>query len=94
MRITSRPEIEEEPGVALEWLSHAELELIAAYLWPTRLGTGISQYRDAAFTLMEKIVSAKGNHFLSDAAMNVDLYVVDKNGHIVQSLSQAVEFIV
>jgi hypothetical protein len=97
MNLSSRPEAEEEPGLALSWLTDEELELISAFLYPTRLGKGISPYRDAAFTLMEKIEAVKGSQFLADAAMNVSLMVdvLDDQGIVIQTLSQdTVEFAV
>jgi hypothetical protein len=38
-----------------------ELELIASLLYITRLGKGVSPYRDAAGTLMEKIEEYVGD---------------------------------
>lgn len=88
MGLTSRPE-EEETGLAIQALDEAELELIAAFVWNTRLGQGISKYRDAAFTLMEKLEAVGGDDFLEEAAKNVDLRidVMDYNGHLVQSIT-------
>lgn len=97
MNLSSRPEVEEEPGLAIGWLTNEELELICAFLYPTRLGKGISPYRDAAFTLMEKIEALKGSPFIDTAAANVNLMidVLDNHGIVIQTLTQdGVEFTV
>ncbi len=87
--ISSRPG-EESTGLAIDSLSIAELELIGAYLWCTRLGKGISPYRDAAYTLMNKINDLMGDDFLEHAAINVDMVVdiIDSNGTVTRSVGQ------
>lgn len=84
--MSSRPAAEE--GLAVDGLSIHELELIAAFLWITRLGSGISVHRDAAFSLMTKIEQLMGLNFMQDAAIDVDMKIniLDLNGNIDRSV--------
>lgn len=78
--LSSRPwQLSDSTGVPITKFDTAELELIGAFLWCTRLGKGISPHRDAAFTLMSKIEEEMGANFLSDAAADVDLHVTVNN---------------
>lgn len=83
--LKSRPDAE---GITLEALTDHELELIAAILWVTRLGKGVSPHRDAAFSLMTKIEELKGDKFCEDAAIDVDMKIdiIDSNGNIDRSV--------
>jgi len=87
--ISSRPD-SEASGVELNSLSIAELQLIGAYIWVTRLGKGISPYRDAAYTLMTKINNLMGDDFLEHASIDVDMvvHVIDSNGTVTRSVGQ------
>lgn len=83
--LKSRPDAE---GITLEALTNHELELIASFLWNTRLGSHVSPYRDAAFTLMTKIEELKGDKFTEDAAIDVDMkvHIIDQNGNVERSV--------
>jgi hypothetical protein len=73
------------------------VQLISAFLWATRLGKGVSPYRDAAFSLMTKIEEQYGDQFMEHAAIDVDLVVdiIDSNGNTERSVGQHfVEFVV
>jgi hypothetical protein len=87
--ISSRPG-SEAVDLELNSLSIAELQLIGAYLWVTRLGRGVTPYRDAAFTLMTKINNLMGDDFLEHAAIDVDMVVdiIDSNGAVTRSVGQ------
>lgn len=82
--LSSRPEEEE---LTIESLSIEEAQLIAAFLWSTRLGAG-TPYRDAAFSLMTKIEEQYGDQFTEHAAIDVDLVVdiIDSNGNTERSV--------
>jgi hypothetical protein len=84
--LSSRPD--ESPGFGgITSLSHEELQLISAFLYVTRLGSG-SPYRDAAFALMNRIENHFGDDFLPDAAADVDMKIdiIDQQGHVERSI--------
>ena len=87
--LSSRPGEEEELNI--ESFSLHELELIAALLWPCRLGQNVSPYRDAAFTLMTKIEDYMGDKFMEDSAIDVDMKIdiMDPNGNVERSVGYA-----
>lgn len=70
--LSSRPE--EEFGLSLDDLDFEELQLIAALLWPVKLGSG-SPYNDAAYNLMNKLEAMYGPDFQHDSASDVDMTV-------------------
>lgn len=83
--ISSRPD---DSGLEINTLTFDELELISAFLYCTRLGSGVSPYRDAAYSLMEKIVDMLGDQFMADASSNVDMVfdIIDTNGTVTRSV--------
>jgi hypothetical protein len=87
MRISSRPETEEQPGLMLEWLTEHELELISSLLWITRLGTR-SPYSNAATTLMNKIERLRDTDFGENSAIKVDLEIdiIDAQGFVTSTV--------
>jgi hypothetical protein len=84
--LSSRPDPEE--GLSVQGLSIEEIQLIGAFLWATRLGSGVSPYRDAAFSLMTKIEEQYGDPFMEHAAIDVDLvvHIIDQNGNVERSV--------
>lgn len=94
--ISSRPWLaDEDSGMKLEEMDFNELKLIASFLWTTRLGAGMSPYRDAAFTLMQKIEALLGDDFMEEAATDVDLHIciMDASGYQVDRVpASTVEF--
>ena len=94
--LSSRPWLaDQDSGFKIEELDVSELKLISAFLWCTRLGQGISPYRDAAFTLMTKIEEVLGDDFIENAAIDVDLQVcvMDYQGNQIDRHSNAnIEF--
>jgi hypothetical protein len=87
--ISSRPG-SEAVDLELNSLSIAEIELISAYLWCTRMGRAVSPYRDAAYTLGLKIEALMGDGFMENSAINVDMVVdiIDSNGSVTRSVGQ------
>lgn len=83
MRISSRPEVEEQPSLVLEWLTDSELELISSLLWITRLGSR-SPYANAATTLSNKIERLRDINFGENSATKVDLEIdiMDAQGFV------------
>jgi len=67
-------------------LDSAELELIAALIYHTRLGQR-TPYSVAAYTLLSKVTDTFGDDFCDDAAASVDLQVTieDDQGGVVLS---------
>lgn len=88
MRISSRPETEEQPTLVLEWLNESELELISSLLWITRLGAR-SPYSNAATTLMGKIERLRDTDFGENSAIKVDLEIdiIDQQGYVTNTVS-------
>lgn len=94
--ISSRPDIEEDT-ISLHALSDDELELIAAFLYNTRLGINSSRHAAAAFTLLEKISNLRGDDFAGKASDEVDFVVVVTDQHgseISRHHNERIEFIV
>lgn len=87
MRISSRPEAEEQPSLVLEWLTEHELELISSLLWITRLGAR-TPYSNAATTLMNKIERLRDVDFGENSAIKVDLEidVIDQQGFVTSTI--------
>jgi hypothetical protein len=86
--LSSRPVINEDPLV-LEDLVPAEVELISALLCTVRLGRG-NPYREAAFSLMQKITKYVGDDdYITDCyayvAPHVD--IMDANSNVVASFT-------
>lgn len=94
--ISSRPDVEEDT-VSLHALSDDELQLIAAFLYNTRLGFNVNRHTTAAFTLLEKISDLRGDDFACDASGEVDFVVVVTDQHgseISRHPNERIEFIV
>lgn len=85
--LSSRPD-EGTGKLDLQTLSREELQLISSFLWITRLGKGVSPYRDAAFTLMDKIEKLMGEDFTEHSAIDVDMKadILDQQGNIERSV--------
>lgn len=84
--LSSRPDPEED--LSLNKLTVEEVQLISAFLWTTRLGSGVSPHRDAAFSLMTKIEERYGDQFTEHSAIDVDLvvHIMDQNGNTERSV--------
>lgn len=85
--ISSRPD-ELEMGF-LDELDEDELRLIAALLYNVRLGPG-SVFREAAFSLMQKLEDYTDDHdFTHDSGqlVNVKINVMDPNGAKLMTLA-------
>ena len=92
--MSSRPD-DDDASFSLEELNHDELCLISAFLYQTKLGSGISSYRDAAFSLLDKISDIMGDDFVADAADDVDMQIViqDSAGNMIDRVAASnVEF--
>lgn len=94
--LSSRPDDgEDDDKIVLDDLDFEELQLISAFLWSTKLGRGVSPYRDAAFTLMTKIEDMMGQDFIQESSEDVDLQIaiVDSAGNQIDRVSATnVEF--
>lgn len=93
--LKSRPDPEPAEGVDVNMLSVEEAQLVAAFLYQTKLGMNVSPYRDAAFTLLGKIEDLYGIDFTGQAASDVDMTInlLDYNMNVVQSVpGSQVEF--
>jgi hypothetical protein len=73
--LSSRPN-QDEHLFSLSLLTYEELELVAALLYNTTLGSGVSVYRDAAGDLMSKIEEFMDDaNFLEESSEVVDAQI-------------------
>jgi hypothetical protein len=84
MKITSRPKQDDietiGEGTMRVLLTQEQLELIAAFVYNTRLGKQ-SDYSQAAFEILELLSNEFGDDFIDDAATLVNLQVVIEDSH-------------
>lgn len=76
-------------GILTSVLTVDELDLIAALLWATKLGSGVSPWRDAASALVGKIEQVTDNDFMQVAGEMVDpkFEILDDNGVVTETVS-------
>ena len=84
MKITSRPPQDDietiGSGKMRVLMTTEQLELLAAFLWSTRLGKQ-SDYSQAAFELLELLGNEFSDYFVEDAASLVNLQVIIEDSH-------------
>ncbi len=67
--------LSEDDAISLDAFTIEELELIAAFIFRTKLGANISAHRDAAYTLLAKLEDFFGEDHISDHVDNVNAHV-------------------
>ena len=87
-KMSSRPSV---PKALMELhdLTFVEIELIAALLYNTKLGHGVSPYRDAAYGLITKIdayMNDDGFGELAAGNVGVQINVLDDNMYVIAAL--------
>jgi len=90
MILSSRPEETEDTvgsGPYLMRMEIEELQLLATFLWVTRLGKG--PYKEAAFNLMNNIDALMGDDFMQEASedVNMSISIVDDMDQVQSSHS-------
>lgn len=80
---------EGQGALSLDAFSETELELIGLFIVNTNLGRGITPHRDAAFTILEKLIYFFGEEELDERIdeINMAVQVQDQNCNVVDSIS-------
>lgn len=75
--------------LSMDAFSETELELIGLFVVNTNLGRGITPHRDAAFTLLEKLIYFFGEDELDERVgeINMTVQVQDQNTNVIDSIS-------
>jgi len=98
MIISSRPD---ESFSAHADFTQAELELMTVLLYNVKLGNGFTEWRDAAFTLINKLddmafYKYQNMDFAADAVakINMEIHLLDSRGRAAGILNEDYEIVV